>query len=209
MARATMHFIEDTSMAADLVFHRPSASVQRYLDDRMDEYTRTIKTTAPEFARRVKEKFEAVRSSVTRRYIDGLKHHMDSVLETDTIRYLKDIPRIQNAPPRARRWIMAQPDIRKRYLNKGCSGYEGEFDNPHPEGVGRQHYDYRRVMDGIAHIDERGIPVIHQFYDSNIQEEDILEPLQKNAMIGTWAVIEKHIEAGLNEDPVSEWGGTM
>ena len=51
---------------------------------------------------------------------------------------------------------MAQPDIRSLYHKGHCDGYSDTYVDMEPGLVGEQHYDYRRVMDGVVEETETG-----------------------------------------------------
>jgi hypothetical protein len=125
------------------------------------------------------------------------------------IRKVNSVNAIRSAPNVMRRWVMAEPTMRDRYNAGAVSGYDKDFENLYPgEKGGVSHYDYRRVMNGVAQIDEDGKGFTEWFHEV-VPEEDILSITQQALILNSWDVIKASIKSGNNEDPTSMWGGTL
>lgn len=69
--------------------------------------------------------------------------HPNAIIAFDTI------PQIQAAKPLMQRYIMAEPEIRDLYHRQLCDGYSDSYVDYEPGKIGEDHYDWRRVMNGI------------------------------------------------------------
>lgn len=96
---------------------------------------------------------------------------------------------IQQANGTMQRFIMAQPDLRQAWLNKECDGYSDSYIDIDPGSVGDDHYDYRRVMDGVTQIDENGDSYF-MIYDEDLYEGDTdLDFEAQCKILDTWSAI--------------------
>jgi hypothetical protein len=108
---------------------------------------------------------------------------------------------MQQAPVVMQRWIMAEPTVRTLYHKQECDGFSDTYKDMSPGIVGEQHYDYRRVMDGV--IQEDGDSWCAKFYMDDLVEGDT--PLifrDKMDILSTWERVTMYIAAG-DEDPTS------
>jgi hypothetical protein len=91
------------------------------------------------------------------------------------------------------RWIMAHPGVRDSYVNQNCEGYSGTYVNMFGDNVGSNHYDYRRVMDGVPIEEEDGF-CLQYFHETLLQGDRELEYGEKMAIVKTWGVIDWMLE---------------
>ena len=70
--------------------------------------------------------------------------HPNMILPIDT---LSDC---QGAKPVMQRYVMALPELRRLYHRQLCDGYSDSYIDHDPGMIGVDHYDYRRVMNGVV-----------------------------------------------------------
>lgn len=102
------------------------------------------------------------------------------------IKPLVSVQDIIGAPPNMQRWIMANPEIRKEYIKGRYDGYSETYADIDPGNVGEDHYDYRRVMDGVLHQDENGNYWINTYYEDLLEGDKELTHDEKFDILQTW-----------------------
>lgn len=117
-----------------------------------------------------------------------------------TIYPMASLEIIQQASPVMQRWIMTMPDIRTLHHRNACSAYDGNYVDHHPGVIGMDHYDYRRVMDGVV------VQTDTHAYSTTISEElyegdSALSFRQQIDILDTWEAMKQYIELGY--DPSS------
>jgi len=120
---------------------------------------------------------------------------------------LTSVEEIQTANPYMQRWIMAQPDLRQRFLDQEVEGYGESYTNHHGDAVGEAHYDYRRVMDGVVtHTDkEFGYKHYHDIIPEGERELTVCERVD---ILRTWAAVSSLLDEG-EDDPTSVTGAQL
>lgn len=97
---------------------------------------------------------------------------------------------IQNTNLTMQRWVMAQPDVRQLYLDQNIEGYADEYVSLSDEGVGEEHYDYRRVMDGvITEGKEEDEWVVNHYFEDLLVGDRHLEHFEKVDILTTWDAV--------------------
>lgn len=119
------------------------------------------------------------------------------------------IAEMQTAAPNMQRWIMACPDVRQLYHSNQLDGYSDTYVDYEPGKVGEDHYDYRRVMDGVVVFDEETDGWYSDSYLDEITDPDMdtLDFTEQLNIIRTWenmrVLLRDH-----PEDPTSPYGGS-
>lgn len=128
------------------------------------------------------------------------------------IQCLQELALLQTAAPNMQRWIMANPYIRQAYINNTIDGYSGLYQDTDPGVVGHEHYDYRRVMDGVFVFNEdredgdkpdwEFTTYYEPFRDADNDDLDFDEQL---AIIKTWEAAEAILRHS-DDDPTDTLG---
>lgn len=109
---------------------------------------------AAEFMDRAKAKYEQVRDSGSLRKARALLRQVGSMWGKDCIQQLDTVTQVQNAPYAMRRFIMAEPTIRRLYHQQRCEGYGSSYVDRQPGVVGDDHLDYQKVNNGWMHVED-------------------------------------------------------
>lgn len=133
---------------------------------------------------------QAVRSSGMR-LAQAATRKIRSLWDADCVRVLKDVGDFQYAPLRMQRYIMAEPTIRALYQKQQCDGYSDTYIDLHPGVIGADHYDYRRVMDGVvvySEPDESGETSWSSttYLDDLIEDDNDLAFEEQNDILESW-----------------------
>lgn len=154
-----------------------------------------------------KDIYEQFNGSEAMRIARDALRSVKSVFIQNRIQFLSEIESLQNAPFVMQRWVMANPVIRQAYHNQQCDGYSESYVDVFPKNIGENHYDYRRVMDGVVIETEDSWRV--KFYPDEIHHGDKeLDHDQKVLILNTWSIGEMFMSK-LKEDPTSKSGGFL
>ena len=142
----------------------------------------------------------------TLRKIRAAARQVAAVFQSEEIRELKTVAEQQNAPITMRHLIMANPQNRSWYHNQTIEGYHGRYVDREPGLIGEDHYDYRRVMDGIIEETDGGFGCTQYFEE--IHEGDELFFDQQVEVKITWQNVLNNIQRG-KDDPTSVWNAAL
>jgi hypothetical protein len=145
--------------------------------------------------------YERFNGSEAMRMARAAVRGVTSLFAPNVIQDILNMGAMQQAPVVMQRWIMAEPTVRTLYHKQECDGFSDTYKDMSPGIVGEQHYDYRRVMDGV--IQEDGDSWCAKFYMDDLVEGDT--PLifrDKMDILSTWERVTMYIAAG-DEDPTS------
>jgi hypothetical protein len=134
------------------VFGRPHVNTINFLQNQFDFDSSAISGAASAFMDTARSMFERVNSSDAMRLARAAVHRVQSMWLSNELQELTKLAHFQHAPVVMQRFIMAEPTIRKLYLEQACDGYSDSYVNVHGNAIGEQHYDYRLVTDGLMVI---------------------------------------------------------
>jgi hypothetical protein len=164
-----------------------------------------------DFYQRAKESAERLYNSAAVRHAKAAVRAIRNVFQTDSIGYLPTLDQIQQANPRMVRYIMAEPTIRQLYQEQMCCGYGESYVDNHPGTLGKEHYDYRRVMNGVVNevVDPDGTTHLEhsEFVELLLDEDRELEFHEKVGVIRTWDLVKLFVAEG--KDPTSPEGDDL
>lgn len=159
------------------------------------------------FFSNVEDLYEKFHGSEAMRVARAVARKVKSIWQTDDVRFINDIGDMQQAQFVMQRWIMANPVVRDLYHQQRCDGFSDTYIDAHPGAIGRDHYDYRRVMDGVL-VEEGDDWVIRNYFDDIAEGDTELSLDEKIDILSTWEWIEHHISKG-EEDPTSQYGASL
>lgn len=201
---ATIVYTDNETSAADMLYHHAAPTVTNFLSEKLNTYYQQVGEYGNEFLNTVKQRFDAFSSGSVMRHIEALKFKASNMWVEDSVRYLPSIGDIQQAKPIMQRWIMANPTLRvQHYENGGISAYEGKYIDPEPNRIREDHYDYRRVTNGLFVKNAEG-NFASTTYIERVEEKDVLTILEQCSILNTWTVIDEYLEEG-ELDPTSSW----
>ena len=135
--------------------------------------------------------------------------HLSTLAHPNMIVELQDIDSIRRAQPIMQRYIMAQPDIRSIYHRQLCDGYSDTYVDTQPGLIGDDHYDYRRVMNGILQPDPEVKDGwrITEYFDDLLPGDRELEADEQFSILNVWDRVQDAISRKL--DPTDIFGGDL
>ena len=188
----------------DVISHLSGGNASRgfldYLGEMNERAGRFITESASRFLERSRSLRERRDAGEVRRMARAIKERVNHFWQEDTIRPLERVEDIQNAPRSMERWIMANPNVRRRVQEGVLDGYSETFVDEDSENITpERHIDYKRVMNG-SWEDEHYV----QYWDERLEDEEVTLSFQdKMAIKTTWAIS----DVGLDErrDVTSKW----
>jgi hypothetical protein len=141
-----------------------------------------------------------------------LTRSVKSILHPNTIVPLDTISAVQSAQPIMQRYIMAQPDIRELYFKQLCDGYSDSYSNYWGSDIREEHYDYRRVMDGIVEVvkvegEEEEMLKVSYYFEDLIAGDRHLDLDEKFTILSAWDVVRNALDS--KTDPTDIFNGCI
>lgn len=135
-----------------------------------------------------------------------------AIFDPNAIRPCLTIADLQTAKPIMQRWIMACPEIRTMYHNGQLEGYNGSYEDPQPNLVGADQYEYRRATSGMiaqtnSDNDEQGWSAT-TYFEKLLEGDQPLTHLEKVDIGITWAACMAHIRTQ-QYDPTSVFNSRL
>lgn len=183
-----------------------SQSATQWLGQRNESILGTVTQAAQNFFQQAQTMYSMVSSSDAMMLLRNLKAKSENTWAFDIVP-IRSLVAMQTANPYMQRWIMAQPDLRQRYLNQEVEGYGESYVNHHGDAVGEAHYDYRRVMDGVVTHDATSFGYKH-YHDLLGEGERELTVFEKVDILRTWNAVSKMLDEG-EDDPTSVTGAML
>lgn len=186
----------------------PDDSARQWLAQKSEMVRSTLSTAGQVFFEKARSLYDIVSESQALQMLRNLKGRSDDVWSSNQISYLHTLEQLQTAGPIMQRWIMAEPELRTRYIDQTVDGYSDTYVNYHGDVVGDRHYDYRRVMTGVVQVEEDRDFIIQHFSDYMSEDEKELDFYQKIDILNTWDKVRHYLEEG-GEDPTSVYGAQL
>lgn len=141
--------------------------------------------------------------------IDRTRRLRDKLFLEDNVRELTSLELMVEAKPRMRRWLLADPYMRKLYRERKLSGWDKSVILPddiqlYPDE--ETNADYRYVMDGVLN-DTEFVEYIDMEVEA-LEEEEQLTQMDKFDIRLSWERARAYIMHD-KKDPTSLWGGTL
>lgn len=185
-----------------LAFGETNQQTLQYIENRYNRVSDNLTDAAKSLFATTKQLFHDVHGSDAMRKARAAIRMITGAFQENNIRPLVSITDTQSASLIMQRWIMACPEVRTPYHKQQCDGYAGAYVDMNPGQVGRDHYDYRLVMDGVVESTEED-PFKAVFYFNEILEGDReLRSDEKVDILSSWDIVRAAMRRG-EEDPTS------
>lgn len=113
--------------------------------------------------------------------------------------YMPDQFRMANLT--MQRWIMAEPTVRQSFVDGHICGYEHTYLDYEPGMVGKDHSDWRHVMNGVIHDDQ-----VCVYVDNYSGDKPKLSMGEVTDILSSWANAKLLMDLGVNDitDPLTD-----
>lgn len=203
-------FYGSPTEASAALFSKPSNAAMQYVNQTIDRFSSYASSIPTAIGQMVMDKHRELMDTGLSRKVEAIRHKINNFWEEDCIRPLPTVGDIQQAPDSMVRWIMANPTIRNYYHEERVEGFGERYIDREPEYVGKDQYDYRRVMDGMVVVDKETKQASYSnFHEEYIAEDVVLTTIEKATIKMAWDTINDNIDEGDISDPTSEWNGVI
>lgn len=193
-----------------VLFGQPTQSTVNFFEQVKERISQKAHVFKDDFIQTSNEIFDSVYSARALELTRAAINKAGALFDADIIKQLHTLSEFQVAKPTMIRNIMANPLVREKFIDGRCEGYGKDlyFDNQ-PGVVGENHYDYRRIMDGVVRHDEETGETFVRHYTEELREGD--EPLsagQKFDILKSWTNVE-YLMSLAAKDPTSPWNSDL
>lgn len=194
-----------------LLFPDQNPANQNFIYQQLNRFSDSLTDVGRQFVEASRAIYERVNDSNAIRAAKAAIRMAKGLFHPNAIVYLDNIDNIRSAQPVMQRYIMAEPTIRDLYHRQKCDGYYDSYVDNNPGTIGDNHYDYRRVMDGVIQetTDKDGNYnwVSKNYYEEILEGDRDLSFEEKVDIISTWDLVKMFVDAG--NDPTNVFGGKL
>lgn len=168
------------------VYGMPHQGTVEFVKNQFSQGWENLTDMGKQFFEEKRELVERATSDEVFRRTEALARKFRHSWETDDIKYIGDLGGLQQAKATMQRWLMADPVIRGMRNQQICDGYSKTYEDWEPDRIGEDHYDYRRVTDGLYIEDGDGDGECTSYFESHMPEEDDLTFQQQVDITSAW-----------------------
>lgn len=179
-----------------------------YFQNQLSNITSGLNDYAKSFYSEIGNIFDKFTNSEAVRNVRNALRGAANLFNNDIIKPLYEMEEFQTATLRMQRWIMANPVVRQAFIEQKCDGYSDTYVDLHPGKIMDQHYDYRRVMDGVVQFDEEGNDFYKHYFEDLLDGDKNLTFDEKRDILQSWEIVEMFMRKGA-EDPTSQYGANL
>ena len=188
-----------------VLFGQPNQATIGYFDSVRERIGQKANHYLDDFVETSKQIYDSIYSARALELSRAAINKAGALFLPDVIKELKTMTEFQTAKPLMRSWIMANPVVRERFQAGRCEGYGDNYFDFEPGKIGEDHYDYRRVMTGVLHVDETSNELVAREYFEELREGDeLFTPGQQLDILNSWDNVEVMMALAA-KDPTSEW----
>lgn len=192
-----------------LVYGDMHPGTMRFLQNQVSQgFSNTLTDVGRNMLSSVGSLFEKFNGENALRLAKAARRKVTGLFQQDIVKPLWSLEEIQQAALTMQRWVMAHPGIRKLYHDQRCDGFSDTYLDMQPDVFGEKHYDYRRVMDGLATEDQDGTLNITYYYDDVPDDDPELSLHDVVDIRNTWDMIERYLKH-TDDDPTSIYGDKL
>lgn len=183
---------------------------QQYLDYQRQQSYGMLSEIGRKFYDASLEAYNTLANSFAVKAAKAMVRRIRNVFQADSVMSLETIEELQMAPPLMQRYIMANPVIRELHQEQRIDGYSDTYVDMYPKDKGEEHYDYRRVMNGVVKFEGEGEDstwTFRNYLDELVEGDRELTAGEQADIIGVWELAELFLEAGV--DITNQYGGEV
>jgi hypothetical protein len=189
-----------------LLYPEQNPMTVNYLQNQLSTFGNSVTDIGRQFLEQSRVVYDRINDSSTIRAAKAALRSAKALFHPNTIIPLETLDEMRNAQPIMQRFMMAEPTIREIYHRQLCDGFYPTYQDMEPTKIGENHYDFRRVMDGIVVDTDEGWKATN-YYEEILTDDKELTFQEKSYIISTWDMMKMFIEAG--EDMTNPEGGEL
>lgn len=192
------------SEAFDYLLYGDSNPInQEYFKQQLQNFSHTLNDAGRRFMEGSRELYARINDSAIAERAKLAVRKAMNLFTPNTIRELDSLQALRTCQPVMQRYMMAFPGIRSLYHQQRCDGYSDSYHDLHPNQVGEDHYDYRRVMNGVVKVGEEGEPdySVRLYMEDLLHEDRDLTHMEKVDILHSWELADLFLKQSI--DPTS------
>lgn len=186
----------------------PSASMMNFVQQMVQAPTDHLLDAGKAFMNQAMMVYDKLGSSDAMARVKRAISGIDGRWSDNFMIALTSTAALQQAPVLMHRYLMAQPDIRSLYHKGHCDGYSDTYVDMEPGKIGEDHYDYRRVMNGVVEETEDGGWGWTEYFEELIPGDTELDDYDQGVILRSWDQLAASVFEA-KEDPTSIYGGEL
>ena len=159
-----------------MLFPEATPETTQWLQDQWQRGTNMLTDIGRQYAKRAEDTWKQLYDPSLMSRARSMMRKVGGMFHPNSIISLETLEAVQTAKPVMQRYIMAMPELRKRYHKQRCDGYSESYFDYEPGLVGEAHYDWRRVNNGMVNFttNEEGEEVnwVASMYPDDLREGD-------------------------------------
>lgn len=191
-----------------VAFGRPNSSIYNFIDQHAQSISQNINQAAQQFFQNTKDIYRKVEESEAVRLAKAVGRKLTTLWDATGINPLTSMAALQHANPDMIRWNMAEPTVREAFNKQQCHGYGDAYMDVHPGTLGEDHYDYRRVMNGVVQLDDDHGWTATTYTEDLLPDDVELELHDQADILLTWDHL-KHAMTRKKDDPTSQFNDPL
>ena len=191
-----------------VVYGQPNPSIYDFIGRHTEQVSQNMTHAAQAFMASAKDVYRRVTESEAMRRAKAATRRVNSMWQRHGIYGLTSMAQMQNANPDMQRWMMAQPQVREMFHRQECDGFSDTYVDLHPGKVGEEHYDYRRVMNGIVQLTEKTGWEATTYLEDLLPDDVELDLEDQVDILQTWEFL-KQAMLDREDDPTSKYNASL
>jgi hypothetical protein len=191
-----------------LTYGEPHPGTLQFIQQQLAAPTQALSAATQEFIQSAQGLYDRFMGSEAMRTMRAAGRQLGAAWQSDVIRPLHTAGEFQQAPLVMQRYLMAEPHFRDLYNRQACDGYSETYIDRWPRVPGGEdHYDYRRVMQGIVQPQDDHW-VAHQWVETLVPQDRELIAEEQFDILNSWSRMMTFLHSG-DEDPTSRWNARL
>lgn len=191
-----------------MAFAEPHPQTVQFLEGMNQQPTNVLSETAQQFMDASKSMYDQFMGSEAMRFMRAAGRTLAHSTDSNEIRELKTVDDMQQAPLKMQRYVMANPVVRQWYHDQRLDGYSDTYVDRFPRVTGEDHYDYRRVMNGIVEVEDDGQWYFVEYNEELIDGDRELLADEQFDIYNTWQRMATKLFEG-EDDPTSVYNSEL
>lgn len=190
-----------------LVYGQKHPGTLRYIQSQFNNFTDKLTDAGRSFFSNVEQIYDQFNGSDALRIARDAINKVKMSFTPNEIISLWDLASIQTAGTVMQRWIMAEPTVRSLFHQQKCDGFSDSYIDMQPKAVGEDHYDYRRVMNGMLVFSEEHDWIATNYFDELHDNDRELTFDEQIDIQSVWSLMQHAVSVG--NDPTNPLGGKL
>ena len=196
---------DDVSFRALAYGYEKHPGTLSFMESTMNNVSNVLTAGGQAFLSNARSIYDNLNGSYAMQMARAACNKVGNMFARTDIHEIREIEKLQNANLIMQRYIMASPEVRTVFQSQLCNGYSETYVDMYPGKIGEDHYDYRRVQNGILNDEDERITY---YLDDLVEGDRELAFDEQLAIKATWKVVADLMKYG-SVDPTDPLNGSM